>query len=150
MSKLLIGFSTDKKDWISKIIRLMTWSKFSHVVLISPDGKSYIESTHGIGVRELPIAEFFKKDGVEIGEVEHPFPHAVWKLAKREIGKPYDSKYIYGWLFHRNWQDDNQWACCELVPAMAIRAGHSIIREDCLIKVTPELLYSISKPYKWI
>ena len=148
MSYLLLGFSTDKKDCISKIIRKITWSKFSHVVLVSPDQTSYIESIHGVGVRELPIGEFFKKGSVEIGKISHPHPEEVWRLAKKEIGKPYDSMYIYGWLFRRNWQDDEKWACCELVPAMAKRTGHPIIRCEEFIKVTPQMLYIISSPYK--
>ncbi|PKN71197.1 MAG: hypothetical protein CVU54_01890 [Deltaproteobacteria bacterium HGW-Deltaproteobacteria-12] len=147
---IIVGFSTDKQDFISKVIRLLTWSRFSHVVLISPDKKSYIESTHGAGVRELPIEAFLKKDGVEFGTIYHPDPDKVWQLAKQEIGKPYDSLYIYGWLCRRNWQDDASWACCELVPAMAVRAGHPIIREDCFIKITPELLYQTSTPYEGI
>jgi len=147
-NQILIGFSTDKQDWISGIIRYLTWSKFSHVVLISPDRLSYIESTHGVGVRELPISELLKKGSIEIGTITHPHPDQIWDLAKKEIGKPYDSKYIYGWLFRKNWQDDKKWACCELIPAMAERTGHPIIRCEEFIKVTPETLYMISSPYK--
>lgn len=150
MSNLTLGFSTDKQDYISRLIRFFTWSKFSHVVLINPDGSSYIESTHGVGVRELPISEFLKKGCVKFGTIYHPFPGKVWELVKGEIGKPYDDLYIYGWLCRRNWQDDAKWACCELVPAMAARAGYPIIREDCFTKITPELLYSISTPYQWV
>lgn len=147
MGELLIGFSTDKKDIISRIIRIMTWSKFSHTVLISPDHKSYIESTHKVGVREQPISEFFKREGVEIGVINHPNPQAVWDLAKAEIGKPYDYVYIYGWLLHRNWQKDDKWACCELIPAMTDRTKSPIIRCSEFDKVTPQLLYMISTPY---
>jgi uncharacterized protein YycO len=147
MGQILIGFSTDKSDWVSKIIRLMTWSRFSHVVLIAPDRTSYIESTHGFGVREMPIDKFFEREGVEIGTIEHPDPEAVWELAKKEIGKPYDTMYIYGWLFRRNWQDDEQWACCELIPVLAAKTGHPIFRCEECIKISPQLLYMISKPY---
>ena len=148
MNYILIGFSTDKKDWISKIIRKVTWSKFSHVVLINPDRSSYIESTHGVGVRELPISEFFEKNNIEIGMINHPNPEEVWRLAKQEIGKPYDNMYIYGWLFRRNWQDDAKWACCELIPAMTARTGYPIVRCEEFMKVTPQMLYMISSPYK--
>ncbi len=148
MNYILIGFSTDKQDWISKIIRKLTWSKFSHVVLINPDHSSYIESTHSVGVRELPIGEFLKKNNMEIGMIRHPHPEEVWRLARLEIGKPYDSAYIYGWLFHRNWQDDKKWACCELIPALTNRIGYPIIRCEEFIKVTPQILYMISSPYE--
>ena len=147
MEHIIIGFATDKQDWISGVIRKMTWSKFSHVVLISPDHASYIESTHGVGVREMPIETFLKKDDNEIGKIHHPCPKEVWELAKKEIGKPYDSKYVYGWLFHRNWQDDDKWACCELIPGITAKTGHPIIRNSEFIKVTPEILYMISTPY---
>jgi uncharacterized protein YycO len=148
MSHIIVGFCTDKSDWISTIIRTLTWSKFSHVVLINPDKTSYIESTHGIGVREMPIEEFLKKDNREIGRINHPHPDKVWEMAKQEIGKPYDSKYIYGWLCHRNWQADDKWACCELVPAITAKTGHPVIRCSEFVKVTPEMLYMISSPYK--
>lgn len=148
MSYLLIGFSTDKQDWISGAIRKLTWSRFSHVVLINPDRSSYIESTHGVGVRELPIGELWEKGDVEIGKINHPNPKKVWELAKREIGKPYDSKYVWGWLCHRNWQEDKEWACCELIPALAAKTGHPIIRCEEFCKVTPQLLYMISSRVK--
>lgn len=143
---LLVGFSTDKQDWISAIIRKFTWSKFSHVVLINPDCSSFIESTHGVGVRELPIQEFLDRDSVEIGKINHPYPDRVWELARKEIGKPYDSKYVYGWLCRRNWQDDKEWACCELIPALSAQTGVPIIRCKEFIKVTPQVLYMISCP----
>lgn len=144
MDYITIGFSTDKKDWISKVIRKITWSRFSHVVLISPNESSVIESKHSTGVREVPIENFLSRDNVELAKIYHPFPDRIWELAKAEVGKPYDDLYIYGWLFHRNWQDDKKWACCELIPAMAARTGFPIVRKSEFIKVTPQLLYMIS------
>lgn len=145
-SFLKVGFSTNKQDFISRLIRKVTWSRYSHVVLISPDGLSYIESTHGIGVRELPIQNFLTKDNYEIAKIFHPYPGSVWNLARHEVGKPYDEWYIWGYLFRRNWQDDSKWACCELIPSMAERCGHSLIRSSEFFKVSPQTLYMISMP----
>jgi uncharacterized protein YycO len=143
---MLLGFSTDRSDWISSVIRKLTWSRFSHTVLISPDRRSFIESTHGVGVRELPIEEFLKKDGIAFGRIHHPNPQAVWDLARAEVGKPYDELYIYGYLFRTNWQDDTRWACSELVPAMAEKAGHPIVRREAISKISPEFLWRITTP----
>ena len=148
MNSILLGFSTDKQDQISRVIRKFTWSKFSHTVLINPDHTSYIESTHKVGVQELPVSEFLKKDHIEFGTIIHPYPKEVWRLVKQEKGKDYDDWYPYGWMFRKNWQDDTKWACCELVPVMAARAGYPIIRCEEVMKVTPQMLYMISSPYK--
>lgn len=112
----LMIFCTDKSDWISTIIRWITWDRFSHVALVSPDMRWVVEATHGMPVRVVLFDEMMRRDGSELRMVRHPDPDEVWLRALSQVGKPYDEAYIYGWLMrNRYWQDPEKWACAELV-----------------------------------
>ena len=141
MNSILVGFCTDKSDWISTVIRWLTWWRHSHVVLISPCQLYVIESTHGKGVVGGTLAEFLGRDGVEVRTIPHADPDAVWHKVENEIGKPYDWKYIYGWLFRRNWQDPAAWSCPELIATMA-----GLFPLDFAGHISPRDLYLISYP----
>lgn len=138
---LLVGFCTDKRDWISAAIRWFTWWKHSHVVLISPDVLHFIESTHGKGVVLGSLTEFICRDGCELRMIPHPDPDAVWARAAGEIGKPYDWRYVYGWLVHRAWQDPAAWSCSELIAWAA-----DLFPDEFSGRVSPRDVYLLTKP----
>ena len=116
-SYIIVGFSTEKTDLFSSVIRWATRFRFSHVVLVSPDRQNIIEATTTYGVRDLPISEWQRTESLtELRRIPHPDPQGVWDRAMTQRGKPYDMKYSYGWFFNRrNWQDPNALACCELI-----------------------------------
>ncbi len=150
MEYCLVAFCTDKKDWISSLIRFVTWDKFSHVALVSSDMLYVVESTHGIGVRKIPFKMFHSRyrDGIELRLIPHPHPEQVWARAESQLGKPYDNSFIYGWLFRRtNWQDPEKWACAEVL-AWAGEWFKDVA--ELRSSISPRDLHLISKPFKEI
>lgn len=140
-STILVGFSTDKQDWISAVIRWATWWRHSHVVLIAPTADHFIESTHGKGVVGGHLAEFMDRDGRELRCIPHPDPQAVWDKAAGQIGKPYDWRYMLGWAFGRDWSDPAAWSCSELIAWAA-----DLFPLDFAGRITPRDIYMLSKP----
>lgn len=144
----ILAFCTDKKDWISNLICFVTWDKFSHVALVSPDMKTVIESTHGIGVRKLPFDVFQKmyRGAVELRVIPHPNPEQVWERAESQVGKPYDNNFIYGWVFRKGgWQNPGKWACAEII-AWAGEWFKDVA--DLMSSISPRDLHLISKPHE--
>lgn len=140
---VLVGFCTDKSDWISTLIRWVTWWKHSHVVLISPDRRKIIEATHGKGVVLGDLLEFVQRDGCELRQIPHPYPNYVWEAAVSQVGKPYDWRYALDWITRRDWQDPGAWACSELI-AWAIDS----VPEELRWRVSPRDIYLLTKPYQ--
>lgn len=133
-------FCTDKQDWISTVIRWITWSRFSHVALLSPDGRQAIEATHGVGVRLVPADDILRRDQVEVRSLAGD-PWLAWQKATAQLGKPYDWRFIYGWLVRRDWQDDSAWACAELI-AWATRCFPD---DAALASISPRDLYLLTR-----
>ncbi len=138
---IVLGFCTDKKDWISRVICWFTWSQFAHVVLVSPCSTEIIESTHGKGVVIGSLAEFLARDGAELRRIPHHDPSAAWARALSQVGKPYDWRFPYAWLLRRDWQDPAAWACSELVAWAA-----EIFEPGFANSVTARDLHMVSLP----
>lgn len=149
MSDLTLIFSRGD-DWISRLIRFFTRSRFSHVALVSPDGTTVIEST-GLtrpdGVQQTPLDVWqARHPGFELRAAHHPNPESVWAIACSQMGKPYDNSYIWGWLLHRNWQAPDRWACHELIFWSAYQTGFPLLDMRDAGWLTPQHLFLISKP----
>lgn len=130
-----IVFVTDNKPW-SVFIRWFTWSSYSHVALMKED--SIIEATlkHGVVIR--PFHEFIKKYKTKlICEIEDIDEKKAWSFALDQCHKSYDIGAIFGFIFRRNWTDDDSWFCSELVAASLLKGGVIIGRKDAS-RVTPE------------
>lgn len=158
MSHILVGFSTKRDDWISRLICWITSWRHSHVVLISADGTRMIESTSfpfpdpltgelRDGVREVPIAYFLRRDMGEVRKIEHPNPTLVWQHAQKMAVEKvkYDHEYIGAWLLRRSGNgDDHKVSCNELIEVAAARAGHALLPQG-MKHTSPRDLYLISK-----
>jgi len=158
MSHILVGFSTKKDDWISRLICWITGWRHSHVVLINADKTRIIESTSfpfqdpltgelRDGVREVPIAYLMRRDVVEIRKIDHPHPTLVWQHAQKMAVEKvkYDHEYIGAWLLRQKSSgDDHKVTCNELVELACKRAGHELYPSG-MIHTSPRDLYLISK-----
>lgn len=140
-----IAFSYDKTSIVSWIIRLLTWSRYSHVAIIDPKTTWVVEADHVDGVKYNLLSKFFKTSTPEIRKLACKAPDLAVKFAKSQLGRPYDLGFIFGWLFRRDWQDNTKWACSELVAWAVERAGTFIFSEDRMNRITPEHLYMISQ-----
>ena len=144
MSYITIAFAKPG-SWIGQLIAITTGFKYSHVVLVSPDGEFFIESS-GAGPKSgVAVHAIGHKPFDEFRRILHPRPNDVWEASLDHAGKPYDYSYLWGWLFRRDWQDPEKWVCTELIVDSCAAAGRPIIHER-KNRVTAETLYMISEP----
>lgn len=117
----------------SFLIRLrLTLSKkriepWSHAILVLDDGVNCIDSTFKLnGVRPRPLAEALH--GIHPRQMKrHPLalPKAdeALAVAKSLIGRPYDTRNVFGWgIGSREWDDAGGEYCFEFL-ARVIEAG---------------------------
>ena len=118
-------------SFISKAIRDLTHSPYSHVEFALPEGYLGAHIDGGVMLRPLdyekPSAELF---------LEVDVPDAAWPrimgFAKAQIGKPYDTSGIFGFIApgQRDWKEPDSWFCSELVAASFDEGGYSLLRTD--------------------
>lgn len=126
---IVLQFS-EQGDFGSKAIAWFTQGTVSHVDAIMPDGTL-------LGARNDSIAGI--PAGVQVRPSGYaPFSHVVrvvlpcprqmsadfYQLCWGEIGKPYDSEGILGFIVGRDWRDPSAWFCSELVGTMLERSGY--------------------------
>ena len=142
MKYVILGFSHDKGDWISTLFSWATFGGPSHVVLISPDSKWYIESTAlrtPPGVQPpAPIEELLKKPGLEIRVIAHKNPDLVWEKMLSIVGQPYDWGWLFGWVFrNRKWDSPGKWICAEAITWAMLEAGKCSFSFDDTWHISP-------------
>lgn len=134
--KVIFGRNNLPFSWL---IRIVTWSRWSHCGIII--GDSVIESTAMRGVTVTPLADFiarYKSHHIATVMVKDD----VWSAQERamaEVGKGYDFLAIFGILFRTGWSNGNRWFCSELV---AHAAG--TYRKNRVGRITPETIWSCS------
>lgn len=126
-----------KRDPFSALIRWFTWSQYSHVDLVLPDGRLLgATALRGVDIREPEDFEAVKRFTVDA-------PTDVLKLASLQVGKPYDWPGIFGIVGRHDWQDPSRWFCSELVAWAFQSAGVPLLRGDRSHRITPrDLLLS--------
>lgn len=126
---------------ISWLIRLLTFSKWSHVDLVTDRG-TLIGATIPSGVIEYSVNHRLSgSSNYEYRDIE--CDERIVDFVRAQLGKPYDWKGIAGLEFNRHWQDDDAWFCSELIGAGAVAAGNTEIKED-IFRLTPGMLYKYS------
>lgn len=112
------------------MIRWVTWSEFSHVDFVMPDGRLLGARGDGVRVRNpYGVYQFIR--------AEVDAPDSVLERAISQIGKPYDYTAIVGFLFRRNWQLREAWDCAELVAWAFSAEGHAILSTSDYHRITP-------------
>lgn len=139
MQTMKVIFARNNKP-ISLLIRLVTWSRWSHCAVV--DGNFVIEAKGGCGVVITPLTEF-KKRYTDYAIADTPVIDsegaAIWRAAA-EVGKGYDLKALFGILFRTGWECNDSWFCSEHV---AHASG--IFRAERVSRITPEMVWSVSK-----
>lgn len=127
----------------SLLIRLVTWSNWSHVALV--DGDEVIEAVRK-GVRATKLARVIAAHSAcQIVEfpVGDEVAAAIIQAARSQIGKPYDVTALVGMLAHRDWQNGDRWFCSELAAWSFAHAGAPLFRPGALYRVTPQHLWML-------
>lgn len=121
----------------SYIIRFFTFSSWSHVGLLFPDGK-VLDVTLSTGVRLTQKEEFLKGySKTSTWNVEVADESATRLFAEKQVGKSYDLSGIFGLIFQRKWQEDDSWFCSELVEASLQAGGLKRFRDE-VYRITPQ------------
>jgi hypothetical protein len=123
-------FARKDGDIISKVIRIYTWSEWSHVAIV--DGDYILEALGSVGVVKTPIKDF-----------ELRYSHTCIRYIKGDIekarklvGKEFDMIGMCGGLLHMNVHDLNKYFCSEYVAYASYVFG-----DEYTYKVSPENLF---------
>ena len=120
----------------SKFIRLVTWGNYSHVEALDKDGfLTGAEFPKG-GVSQPYQKRFELATKCRLVKVDIADTEAFYKFLYAQIGKPYDWKAIFGYLFRKNWDQDNEWFCSELIAKAAIE-GKTPLATFKSFKISP-------------
>lgn len=115
----------------SRLIRWFTWSDWSHVDIVLPDGRLLgATGARGVAIRDYDQSVSHVRFTVDA-------PDVVIDLAMTQLGKKYDYAAIIGMPFRRDWQDGRKWFCSELVAWAFAEAGHPLLRMKRNGRVTP-------------
>ena len=123
---------------VSWLIRLFTWSRYSHVEVMVDKG--WLGASWG-GVKIRPYG-YYRASSVRAVtvEMEDKDYGRMMDWLYNQVGKPYDFMAVIGIVFRRNWRSENKWFCSELV-ARAFEVGDKpLIRADHVSRVTPAML----------
>lgn len=120
----------------SRLIRLVTWSDWSHVAIV--DGDEVIEAIWP-RVRVAKLADVIVSH-TELRIEDYPTPRdgEIVAAARSQIGKRYDLLGMLGIGLHRDWQDDDAWWCSELPAWACAQAGVPFFRAEALHRVVPQ------------
>lgn len=125
------------------IIRAVTWSEWSHVVIV--DGDEAIEAVWP-AVRATSLYEVIDKHTAHyLVDIPCQYDDAIVAAARSQIGKPYDLTALFGILAHRDWQAPDSWFCSELVAWAFSQGGAPLFRPEALHRVTPQHLWMVAK-----
>lgn len=127
----------------SWLIRVATWSRWSHCVIV--DGTHGIDSTflHG-GVRRRPLGDSLAGySHTAAVDIAVPDEAAALEFARGQIGKPYDWTAIVGFIVRRDWAEPDAWFCNELAEASLSAGGRARWRAD-LNRITPGASWAVN------
>lgn len=133
------------KSLVSKAIQFRTWSKYSHVASIHPDGsvvEAWVKSATvrrtlcpSCGHQPGTVIDCFAWPGLTHGEVE-----GLHEFYVSQVGKPYDFLGALGFLRRRHsaapGHDGRAWFCSELA-----FAGSIAIRKPLLMRIPAWKVY---------
>jgi uncharacterized protein YycO len=119
-------------DFYSRLIRWDTFSWYSHAAFELEDGRQLGALSQGV-----VIAPPNPKTIVHRFDVKGLNMDAAFQAALSQQGKPYDWGAIIGLAIRRDWRDNGQWFCSELVAWACEQAGLVLLRTDHLNRITP-------------
>lgn len=137
---ITLQFSTTH-GFVSWFVRKFTWSDFSHVDAVMDDGKLFGAQWDGVKAREWNYQKFSKTARFTI-KVTPEQEAKFWEFLALQKGKKYDKSAIFGFLVHRDWQEDDSWFCSELIAAALAYAG-VLILTAAASRITPRDLVII-------
>lgn len=133
---------------ISRAIRVLTFSEWSHVDLVLPDRRLLgAVAPRGVMIRN---AYDTHPSDIRVGFVfcNDAITQRVHEFCARQVGKPYDWLALAGWLARRRWDDHDAWFCSELIAAAFQYAGYPLLQVDEATRITPRDL-ALAPAIQW-
>lgn len=132
-------FSLGIRIFSSRYGILPKLSEYSHCALILPDN-TIIESTFKTGVHHCTFENFMTRaTKVEVVTYDIPDANTCYTYAMQQLGKPYDKTAVIGMPLNRDWQQDTDWFCSELLLACLVKGGKVLTKS--YHNMTPEDAY---------
>lgn len=131
-------------SWVSKAIRFLTRSQYSHVAVILRD-TSVIEAWHeGKGVRIVRNLSEQHTPGTVVDVYAFIDPltqdqeRAAEDFLRHQIGKKYDFRAVFRFVTKKRSKRDNRWFCSELATQAAMTAGRALFSSTEAWEVPPD------------
>jgi hypothetical protein len=152
MPQIILGFSHHPNKLISRLAKWGMRGNYSHVMMLEPGGRRYIEASGtskppGVQIRDL--SEFFaSRPEWEFRTIEHPNPMTVWEIACSFEGADYDWWYWPAWVLRLpRLQDPDKFVCNELLMDACMLGGKTPFPHDIeRTYTTPQDWYHVSQP----
>lgn len=127
---------------VSWLIRAATMGKYSHCGILDDYGR-VIHATYSRGVHMVSLESFIASWPTNTcSYLVCPDEAGAQKFLEEQLGKPYDWTALFKLVFQRDWQENDQWFCSELVEA-AIVAGNNQRFRDSVHRITPHQSWSV-------
>jgi uncharacterized protein YycO len=140
MKQITLQYATTG-SFVSHAVRFMTWSEWSHVDYVLPDGRLLGAQGDGVKIRP-PDYEKFTSRCIQTFECTEEQYVIFTDFLYSQLGKPYDWTAIVGFVMRREWAADDSWFCSELIAAAIMLAKILKINVD-RNRVSPEPLREI-------
>lgn len=123
---------------LSPVIRFVTWSKYSHMVIVIND--NYVIHSDFNGVHIEPIVDLMNRSkSWMIVEYECKNSQAIINEAIKLLNRPYDYGALIGIAIRRiELQDDSKYVCSEFPAAACQNANDPFFCTDYLHRITPQ------------
>lgn len=132
-----------ERSLVSAFIRWYTWSDWSHVDFVLPDGNLLgARLKGGVQVRKPGYAPFSRTLVLECPDA----PERVYDFALSQVGKPYDWWAIVGMGLRHDWRDPARWFCSELVAWCFEMARYPLLRAKSVDRITPQGIWRSPRP----
>lgn len=136
---ITLRFSTIVHDFACIAIRAVTWSDYSHVDIVLPEGLLGVQ-IDGVKIRPFDYCPRAKALYMDAHHMSDGQEKKFYDFARAQINKPYDFGAVFGDLIHHDWRNPNKWYCSELPFAAAVYANAPFLNESEVDRVTPGLL----------
>ena len=116
MKVYILGYKG--KSLSSKIIKMVTWGKFSHVCVMRADTFQVIEARnqHGVQLFNNPWEDHTPETPIVIFKVKYPISlhDDIWNIASSYLGYDYDLISLLGfsWITRFMWKNSSKKVFC--------------------------------------
>lgn len=144
---------TRRRHLGSWLIRLVTWSEYSHVDILIGNTEADAFAVGAIAGRGVAVRNLSEVLAISSKATVMDLPvnsleglNGALDFLTEQLGKPYDWSGVFGIWAHRNWQEDDSWSCAELVAAVAAAGGYQPFDNKFRHRITPQDLFMLNFP----